>query len=169
VPGKVTRRTWTGRGPTGRKVKHVAYGFTIKENGKRVRKYDASWSKEDAEKALAPISSASSSAATWDRVDLSRGVLRLEITKNGRRSDERKCLRYLRGVGHAVSRDLQRVGWRSWNPASTPTTSCRLSYARKDKDDEDEGEERHAYRPDPQLPVSVLPQSPRSSRWRLSP
>jgi integrase len=50
---RVTRRTWIGRGPTGRKVKHVAYGFTITEGGNRVRKYDARWTREDAEKALA--------------------------------------------------------------------------------------------------------------------
>jgi integrase len=49
----ITRRVWFGRGPTGRKVKKVAFGFTVEEGGKRLRKYDAGWSREDAEKALA--------------------------------------------------------------------------------------------------------------------
>jgi hypothetical protein len=53
MAGTITRRTWTGRGPTGRKVRKLAYGFTVTENGQRVRQYDAGWSKEDAEKALA--------------------------------------------------------------------------------------------------------------------
>jgi hypothetical protein len=53
MAGKITRRTWTGRGPTGRKIKKVAFGFTVTEGGRRIRKYDAGWSREDAEKALA--------------------------------------------------------------------------------------------------------------------
>jgi len=47
----ITKRTWTS-GP--RKVKHVAYGYTLQTpDGKQERKYDASWDREAAEKALA--------------------------------------------------------------------------------------------------------------------
>src|SRR5262245_34479255 len=49
----LTKRTWYRRGPTGHRVKHVAYGYTLQVNGKQVRKTDARWSKEDAEAALA--------------------------------------------------------------------------------------------------------------------
>ena len=82
MAGKVTRRTWTSRGPTGRRVKHLTFGYTITEGGKRVRKYDAAWTREDGEKALASTSWGSSrpgrrppprspsprpSRATWSR------------------------------------------------------------------------------------------------------
>src|SRR5262245_40182026 len=48
---QVTERTWRS-GP--RKVKRHAWGYTLQApDGKQERKYDASWSREDAEKALA--------------------------------------------------------------------------------------------------------------------
>lgn len=47
------KRTWYRRGPTGHKVKHVAHGYTLQVHGKQERKTDASWSKEDAQAALA--------------------------------------------------------------------------------------------------------------------
>jgi hypothetical protein len=48
---EVTQRVWRS-GP--RKVKRVAYGYTFQDaDGRQVRKSDASWSREDAEKALA--------------------------------------------------------------------------------------------------------------------
>ena len=50
---KVKKRTWHSRGPTGHKVKRVAYGFTVQVNGKQERHTDAAWTKESAENALA--------------------------------------------------------------------------------------------------------------------
>ncbi len=50
---KVQKRTWLGRGPTGHKVKKVAYGYTLQVKGKQERKSFAAWSKEDAQQALA--------------------------------------------------------------------------------------------------------------------
>ncbi len=54
---KIIRRVWKSRGPSGHKVKHVAYGYTlqVREGGKvkQVRVTNAAWSEEDAEQALA--------------------------------------------------------------------------------------------------------------------
>ncbi len=50
---KVIQREWTTKGPLGKKVRHVAYGYTLMVNGKREKKYSSSWtSEEDALKAL---------------------------------------------------------------------------------------------------------------------
>jgi hypothetical protein len=49
----VIRRTWFSKGPTGHKVRRVAYGYTLQVGGKQERKFDARWSKEDAQHALA--------------------------------------------------------------------------------------------------------------------
>jgi hypothetical protein len=40
---KIIRRIWTTKGPTGKKVRHVAYGFTLMVNGKRERKFCSEW------------------------------------------------------------------------------------------------------------------------------
>jgi integrase len=48
---QVTKRTWRS-GP--RKIKRVAYGYTFQDkDGNQVRQSDASWTREDAEKAMA--------------------------------------------------------------------------------------------------------------------
>jgi integrase len=44
----VVRRTWRANG-----VRHTAWGFSVSIGGRMVRRQDASWSKEDAERALA--------------------------------------------------------------------------------------------------------------------
>ena len=49
----IIKRTWLSKGATGHKVKRVAYGYTLQVDGKRERRFDASWSKDDAEQALA--------------------------------------------------------------------------------------------------------------------
>jgi hypothetical protein len=46
----IIKRVWRG-GP--RKVKRVAYGYTLQVNGKQVRKFDSAWTEGDAQKALA--------------------------------------------------------------------------------------------------------------------
>lgn len=40
---KVIRRVWTGEGPTGKRVRHVAYGYTLMVNGKQERKVSSEW------------------------------------------------------------------------------------------------------------------------------
>ncbi len=49
----VVRRTWAGRGPTGRRVRRSAWGYSIVVGGEQERRYSAAWSEEDAQKALA--------------------------------------------------------------------------------------------------------------------
>lgn len=49
----VTKRTWYSKSPTGQRVKRIAYGYTLQIGGRQVRKFDASWTKEDAENAEA--------------------------------------------------------------------------------------------------------------------
>ena len=49
----VVKRTWCSRGPTGHKVRKVAWGYTLQVNGQQERRYDAAWSRRDAEEALA--------------------------------------------------------------------------------------------------------------------
>jgi integrase len=51
--GTVIKRVWTSRGPTGHRVKKVAYGYTVVVNGRRERVYNGAWTKDDARDALA--------------------------------------------------------------------------------------------------------------------
>jgi hypothetical protein len=46
---KIVRRVWRS-GP--RKVKRVAFGYTLMVDGRQVRKYDAAWTEDDARAAL---------------------------------------------------------------------------------------------------------------------
>jgi hypothetical protein len=44
---KIITRTWTSRGPTGRKVRHTSYGYDITpRGGKRERRFSAEWRSE---------------------------------------------------------------------------------------------------------------------------
>jgi hypothetical protein len=50
---KIIRRDWTSKGPQGKRVRHVAFGYTLAINGKRERKVSSAWTcEEDALKAL---------------------------------------------------------------------------------------------------------------------
>src|SRR5262245_23316899 len=40
---KIIRRTWTSAGPTGRRVRHTAYGYTLMVNGRQERKCSSAW------------------------------------------------------------------------------------------------------------------------------
>jgi uncharacterized protein (TIGR02391 family) len=40
---KIIRRTWTTQGPTGNRVRHVAYGYTLMVNGTQERKSSSAW------------------------------------------------------------------------------------------------------------------------------
>jgi hypothetical protein len=51
---KIIRRTWMTKGPTGKRVRHVAFGYTLMVNGARERKVSSAWCTEvDALAALA--------------------------------------------------------------------------------------------------------------------
>jgi hypothetical protein len=40
----IIKRTWTSQGPTGRRVRHVAYGYTfMRPDGTRERKASSDW------------------------------------------------------------------------------------------------------------------------------
>jgi integrase len=49
----VQKRTWLSRGPTGHKVRKVAYGYTLQVNGKQERKFSAAWTETEARTELA--------------------------------------------------------------------------------------------------------------------
>ncbi len=38
---KVTQPIWTSRGPTGKRVRHTAWGYTLRANGKEERKFSS--------------------------------------------------------------------------------------------------------------------------------
>lgn len=51
---KIIRREWKSTGPLGKRVRHVAFGYTIAVNGKRERRSSSDWTTEEAAlKALA--------------------------------------------------------------------------------------------------------------------
>jgi hypothetical protein len=52
-PGRVRRRTWTKRGPTGHQIKVTSWGFTVQVNGKQQKRFNAEWTKEEAQEELA--------------------------------------------------------------------------------------------------------------------
>lgn len=50
---KIIRREWTSAGPLGKRVRHVAFGYTLVINGQRERKVSSAWTSEaDAMQAL---------------------------------------------------------------------------------------------------------------------
>ena len=49
----VQKRTWLGRGLSGRRVRKVSWGYTLQVNGKQERKFCADWTEDDARTALA--------------------------------------------------------------------------------------------------------------------
>lgn len=50
---KIIQREWTSTGPLEKRVRYVAFGYTLAVNGKRERKVSSAWTtKEDALKAL---------------------------------------------------------------------------------------------------------------------
>jgi hypothetical protein len=50
---KVQKRTWLARGPSGRRVRKVSWGYTLQANGKQERQFSADWTEEDARAELA--------------------------------------------------------------------------------------------------------------------
>jgi hypothetical protein len=59
--GKVITRCWTSPGPTGRRVRRTSYGYDVRINGKRERKFSGDWSTEA--EALAALSKRLTDAA----------------------------------------------------------------------------------------------------------
>jgi hypothetical protein len=44
---KIIKRTWTSQGPTGRRVRRVAFGYTLMVDGQRERRISSDWPTED--------------------------------------------------------------------------------------------------------------------------
>jgi integrase len=49
---RIIKRVWTSRGPTGHKIKRVAYGYTFQADGKQQRHVSAEWDRETAQAEL---------------------------------------------------------------------------------------------------------------------
>jgi integrase len=49
----IVKRTWKVRGANGRMVRRESYGFSVVVDGELIRRSDKSWTKEDAQRALA--------------------------------------------------------------------------------------------------------------------
>jgi len=105
----VQRRTWLSRGPLGHKVRKVAWGYTLQVDRKQKRKFDAAWSREDAEKALAaallepPKAAASETALPPDQSVFGAAVERYLVakrrTKRSIAEDERVLRRFAEHFG----------------------------------------------------------------------
>ena len=71
---KIIRREWTSDGPTGKRVRHVAFGYTLTVNGKRERKVSSDWTcGEDALKALSERQQQVQAGRTDKPVDVALG------------------------------------------------------------------------------------------------
>jgi len=88
-PGKLIERTWTTRGPDGRKVKHAALGYDLTVNGKRERKFSSAWlTEQDVMTALArrrrEVAGGIAAAPDWTLADMAREYLAQQAAR-GRR------------------------------------------------------------------------------------
>ena len=45
---KITTHMWTTKNALGKRIKHVAYGYTMMVNGQRERKWSDEWTSKDA-------------------------------------------------------------------------------------------------------------------------
>jgi integrase len=107
---EVSKRVWRS-GP--RKVRHSAWGFTLQVDGKQVKTYRESWTREDAEQALAArllerdaplVGQVSLAAPVENGMTFGEAISRyLEVkkTKRGWKDDQRNLIR-LRGVFDAA-------------------------------------------------------------------
>jgi hypothetical protein len=43
---KIITRVWTSRGPTGKKIRHVSYGYDVRIDGRRERTVSTEWTTE---------------------------------------------------------------------------------------------------------------------------
>ena len=88
-PGKLIERTWTTRGPDGRKIRHAALGYDLTVSGKRERKFSSAWlTEQDVLDALArrrrELAGGIEAAPDWTLTDLAREYLKQR--KRGRRA-----------------------------------------------------------------------------------
>ena len=102
MAGKIIKRTWTATGPTGHRVKRVAFGYTLQINGKQERRFDAAWDKDAALQALAARVAQRDQPAPTERARLTFGqaVDKYLAAKSRKRSlrDDRQHLAHLRAA-----------------------------------------------------------------------
>ncbi len=96
---KIIRREWTSAGPLGKRVRHVAFGYTLTVNGKRERKVCSDWHRDtDALAALTARLQAIQSGELTQRPEISLEALADRYlqykTDQGKRSvkDDRRIL-----------------------------------------------------------------------------
>jgi hypothetical protein len=75
VMAKIIRRTWTTQGPTGKKVRHVAYGYTLMVNGRQERKSSSAWLTEAAALEALTARQKETGAGIIERVERTLGEL----------------------------------------------------------------------------------------------
>jgi integrase len=100
----VIKRTWTSRGPTGHKVKKVAWGYTLQVDGKQERKFSGEWTREDAQTALAarllPVEALAPPPAVGEGITFGQAAERYLAVKVRKRSlaDDRRMLEQLKAA-----------------------------------------------------------------------
>ena len=94
---EVVKRTWRSGA---RRVKRTSWGYTLQVNGKQVRRFDAAWSEEDAQKALAAriLEVDVPTAPSESTLTFGAAIARYLVAKARKRSieDDRKHLERLR-------------------------------------------------------------------------
>ena len=122
MAGSVYAREWVGRGPSGRKITKTAFGFTIVKDGRRIRRHDASWTREDAARALlaaeAGIEPQDTKVASEPGMTLGAAVARFLDVKAKKRS--------LRDDRHRLARLEAALG--SQTPLASITASRIAEY-----------------------------------------
>jgi integrase len=98
---KIIRREWTSTGPLGKRVRHVAFGYTLTVNGNRERKVSSDWHTDtDALAALYHRMQAIESGDSTHRPEISLDALTVRYlqykTDQGKRSvkDDTRILRH---------------------------------------------------------------------------
>jgi integrase len=112
---KIIRRTWTSAGPLGRKVKHVAYGYTFyRADGERERKVSSEWLTEREALAALNVRLQEIAAGQLDRpAERTLGTLVEEY------------LAYKRDHGKRSLNDDERILKRALLPVLGPSTLVR--------------------------------------------
>ena len=100
----VQKRTWLGRGPTGHKVRKVAWGYTLQVHGKQERCFRAEWTRETAQEALAARLLARDTPAPVSAAGMTFGeaiarYLEVKKMKRGWKDDQRNLVRLREAFG----------------------------------------------------------------------
>lgn len=72
---KIIRREWTSKGPLGKRVRHVAFGYTLAIHGQRERKVSSAWTCEGPERTAAADSGRADGPVGGRDIRLRRGAV----------------------------------------------------------------------------------------------